>query len=125
MLIPKPPKYPSRVTQPSVSLQFQPPNAGGFQIYFKTSSEQLIFQAQTCSAASPGHQRKRHAQNVTTDQEPSQPLYLLMACDFVPAPAQLLGKFQVLLLQSRELLGLLSCCQLERLAVRTQSASLP
>lgn len=56
---------------------------------------------------------------------PLQPLYLVVARDLLPAPAQLLGQFHVLLLQSLELLGLVSRCQLERFAVSTQRASLP
>lgn len=63
MLIPKPPKYPSQLMQPSASLQFWPPRAGGFQIYSKTFSEQLIFQAQTCSATPPRHRQKQDAQH--------------------------------------------------------------
>lgn len=57
---------------------------------------------------------------------PRRPLYLVVvARHLVPAPAQLLGQFHVLLLQSLELLGLVSRCQLERLAASTQRASLP
>jgi len=65
------------------------------------------------------------AETARADQETFQALYLLMTCDFVPAPAQLLGKFHVLLLQGCKLLGLLSRCQLQRFTARTESGSLP
>lgn len=53
---------------------------------------------------------------------PLRPLYLVVVTrDLVPAPAQLLGQSHVLLLQSLELLGLESRCQLERFTASTES----